>query len=305
MHQVAPAQTTTAAACHSAPNGISPYSAAYHGSLPANVTRSTTTRSGLKIGPLSLEQAQLAIPAHLSSADKAALKTRLQEELNRQRDHAPALPRSQVPGLPPKEFMPEYKKIDEHATPQEKARIRTYNARISKELQRIDRQRNNQAAKKSRETRLEALRLTRDMLNRKAAECDWLRLKVLQLNGDPADYDNLADQTKRRLVEVVETRVREIDQKYAEEKKQAESRKRAERTRQRAEARELETLTPNYFLDEIVPPQEALTATVGEDGTYVDNDLDEDGEEEEYEDGDVLDEHVLERNLYLGHRHDP
>ncbi|KAI6781424.1 uncharacterized protein J7T54_002317 [Emericellopsis cladophorae] len=300
--------TATSAGNPAAPNGVSSsYGATYQGSLPANVPRSST-RSGLKIGPLTLEQAQLAIPGHLSPADKEVLKTRLQDELNRQRAHPPALPRSEVSGLPPKEFMPEYKKIEEHFTPELKARIRTFNARISEELQRIDRERNNQAAKKSRETRLEALRLTRDMLNKKTAERDWLRLKVLQLQGEPNEYDALPDQTRRRLVEVVETRVREIDQTYAEEKKQEESRKRAERTRLRAEARELEAMTPDYFLNEIVPPEEALTAIVGEDGTYIDKEQEEDGEGEPeqqlYADGGgVLDEHVLERTLYGGGHH--
>ncbi|KAG9256474.1 uncharacterized protein F5Z01DRAFT_511806 [Emericellopsis atlantica] len=300
------AAATSAGNNPAAPNGVSSYGAAYQGPLPANATRST--RSGLRIGALTLEEAQLAIPGHLSPEDKAALKARLQDELNRQRAHPPALPRSEIPDLPPKEFMPEYKKIEEHFAPALKARIRTFNARVSEELRNIDRRRNNQAAKKSRETRLEALRLTRDMLNKKTAECDWLRLKVLQLQGDPKEYDALPGQTRRRLIETVETRVREVDQAYAEEKKQEESRKRAQRTRLRAEAREIEAMAPDHFLNEIVPPEEALTAIIGEDGTYIDKGQEEeDGEGEQQEQqqvygdgGGVLDEHVLERTLYGG-----
>lgn len=140
--------------------------------------------------------------------------------------------------MPPKQTLPDYMDVPEGASEADKERVRQYNNDIASQSQKIDRERNNQAAKKSRETRLEALYNTRQMLNDKAAECGWLRLKLIQLGGDPLEWDAMDVHLRKRMVEKVAERVTVSDQFLAEEKKKEEQKKRAERAKAKLEAKE-------------------------------------------------------------------
>ncbi|KAL6860489.1 hypothetical protein ACO1O0_004517 [Amphichorda felina] len=197
-----------------------------------------SSRCGFKIGPVAFEQVNLHMPPNLSPEDRTALGTKWEAELERQAANPPALPPSRVPALPPKEMSEEYLDITDDIPEEEKVRRRDHNNRVSASLQRIERERNNQAAKKSRETRLEALRITREILNRKEAECAWMRLKVIELGGSADEWDAIPEGGRARMVQVVEERVNEADLRRAEDRKKEESHRRSERNRLRAEQRD-------------------------------------------------------------------
>lgn len=146
-----------------------------------------TLRSGLRIGTIPIEDVGLRVPANVDPKVQASVRTRMERELRRQEANPPALPPSTVKSLPPKEMAREYREIPDDASEELKCEVRAYNNLISQEIQRIDRERNNQAAKKSRETRLECLRVTREMLNLATAQNAWLRLRMIQMGGAPEE----------------------------------------------------------------------------------------------------------------------
>lgn len=217
--------------------GISPYASTYHHHTTGNQPQRQryARRCGLRIGDVPLEDAKLALPQDKSSQEQQAIRAKWQSELQHQESYPPALPPSQVPPLPPKEILDDYLEVPDGATEEEKVQVRARNMDIAAQSQKIDRERNNQAAKKSRVTRLEKLHNTRILLNEKAVECDWMRLKVIQLGGDVGEWDTVEDRVKQRMISKVQERVTASDQQTAEERKQEEQRKRAERTRTRGQ----------------------------------------------------------------------
>lgn len=220
----------------SAPS-YSPFGATYHHSGASNAyTARFTNLCGMRIGNTPFEHVNISIPENMSKEDAATLKAKWDAELQLQKINCPALPRSNVPELPPKEHIGDPLPFPQDGTLEEQQQVTSWNDWLSTETQRVDRSRNNQAAKKSRETRIEALERSRNMLNHAAAERDWLRLKLIQQGGDPGEWDEMDQNLKDRIVEVIEQRVKESDQRLSEEKKKEEAKKRAERTRKRQES---------------------------------------------------------------------
>jgi hypothetical protein len=235
---------------------VSPYATTYHhntsGTHPTT-RHQLSQRCGLRLGEVPFEDVKLSLPHDMPAQEQQAIKRKWQRELQRQEANPPALPPSRIPPLPPKETLEEYHEVPEGATEEEKQRIRDRNNVIAEQSQKIDRERNNQAAKKSRITRLEKLSNTREILNSKSAECDWMRLKLIQLGGDVAEWDNLEARFKNRIIAKVQERVSACDQQLAEEKKREEQQKRAQRTRARIQAREASSLPSLTSGPEIMP----------------------------------------------------
>ncbi|KFH44571.1 hypothetical protein ACRE_046250 [Hapsidospora chrysogenum ATCC 11550] len=231
---------TTAGGNGMAGRVISPYGSTYQhtgGPSPSitNLAAVRNTWTGLKIGgTVPLEQVNLGMPANLTDQQRGQLMTRLQQELKRQEANPPALPPSRIQPLPPKVFTAEY--IDITEVPEEEREAAwEKNKKVSDALQQVEKERNNMAAKKSRETRIEALRQTRAILDDKTAECHWMRLKVIELGGDPTEYDNMTAGLREKLVGVVRQQVAVEDQRNAEIKRRQDANRRAERNKLKAE----------------------------------------------------------------------
>lgn len=219
---------------------VSPHGSTYQhtGGVSPSITNVAAVRStwtGIKIGgAVPLEQVNLRMPANLTDQQRGQFMTKLQRELRRQEASPPALPPSRVQPLPPKMFTAEY--IDIAEVPEEEREAAwEKNKQVSDALQQVEKERNNMAAKKSRETRIEALRQTRAILDEKTAECHWMRLKVIELGGDPAEYDGMVADLREKLVGVVRQQVAVEDQKNAEMKRQQGASRRAERNQLKAE----------------------------------------------------------------------
>ncbi|KAK4065788.1 uncharacterized protein Triagg1_8557 [Trichoderma aggressivum f. europaeum] len=205
----------------------------------ASQTQSTRSRPSpsLRMGSCSLDEMLLSIPPGLASAEHTRRKDALQHEISFQERNPPILPPSQVQDLPPKPFIADFLKFPDGISDPERLQIETRNNEIAAEHQKIDRQRNNQAAKKSRQARLEALSNTRVLLNEKTAECAWFRMKVLALGGSTADWGMVPAGVKTRLVKEIDGRVKVVEGEVADAKKREEAKKRADRNKRRAEAR--------------------------------------------------------------------
>ncbi|KAL6808068.1 hypothetical protein GGI42DRAFT_366576 [Trichoderma sp. SZMC 28013] len=210
-------------------------------SIMSAASRTQTNRSrpspSLRVGSCSLDEMLLSIPQGLASAEYTRRKDALQHEITFQERNPPILPPSQVQDLPPKPFIADFLKFPDGISDPERLQIETRNNEIAAEHQKIDRQRNNQAAKKSRQARLEALNNTRVLLNEKTAECAWFRMKVLALGGSTADWGMVPAGVKTRLVKEIDGRVKVVEGEVADAKKREEAKKRADRNKRRAEAR--------------------------------------------------------------------
>ncbi|PTB63964.1 hypothetical protein BBK36DRAFT_1083407, partial [Trichoderma citrinoviride] len=205
----------------------------------ANRRRSASCHA-LRTDSCSLGDLGLAIPSGLTAAEQSRRKDALQSEIDFHKNNPPILPPSKVEDLPPKPFIEDFLRIPEDITEEERRDIEDQNNRIAAQHQLIDRQRNNQAAKKSRQARLESLWNTRELLNAKSAECFWFRMKVIALGGSTEEWDQVTASVKARLVKEIDSRVKDSEKQAADAKKAEEAKKRAERNKRRAEVRSRE-----------------------------------------------------------------
>ncbi|KAH7327937.1 hypothetical protein B0I35DRAFT_472702 [Stachybotrys elegans] len=185
--------------------------------------------SNVSLGGYNLLEAQLHIPLGLAQHEEATLHSLVTHELQNQ--PLPVLPTSTIPPLPPKPRAQPWHEFPKDVTSEIRRDIEEKNNRIAARNQRVERERNNMAAKKSRQVRIEALANSRTMLNRQAAEITWLRLQVLLLGGSLARWDDMPDEIKDGMVEDVGRRVDAIETRNAEVKKRQESKHRAEKGR--------------------------------------------------------------------------
>ncbi|CAM1511182.1 Fc.00g086950.m01.CDS01 [Cosmosporella sp. VM-42] len=222
-------------------------------SSPLQATRSITRSRGrtgnsklpgaLRIGGALIEDAGLKIP-QVSEAESLRRKGELEAELEYQREHPPHLPRSRIVDLEEKPRHAPWHEIPDNCSDEERKRLTKLNNAIATENQKIERDRNNQAAKKSRQKRLEALNDTRKILNEKAAECDWWRMRAMTLGASAKEWEQVPRQVKVAMVKEISNRVDVIHQFHEEEKKREDAVKRTERIKARSAQRGARNHTP-------------------------------------------------------------
>ncbi|KAI5463077.1 hypothetical protein BGZ63DRAFT_452537 [Mariannaea sp. PMI_226] len=193
--------------------------------------------ANLRIAGHQIETVGITLPGNLTIEEYQRRREDLRLEIELRRTQAPALPRSTVADLPPKPpsepWVPFPDDVDEELT----EKIMAENNRISADMQRVDRQRNNLAAKKSRHKRLEALENTRKILNDCFVELGWWKLKAISMGVSKHEYANVPQVVKESFLKEVQKDVKEIDDFNDKLRKEEESRRRAERNRARSQAR--------------------------------------------------------------------
>ncbi|KAK5998237.1 Xylanolytic transcriptional activator xlnR-like protein [Cladobotryum mycophilum] len=190
----------------------------------SEMTRPHTQPSKLSVGGYPLETARLGIPPGLVAAEYRRRQIAIAHEL--------------VEDLPPKPYLKDFHKIPDNISDRQRKRIEAANNEIAADHQRVERERNNQAAKKSRQTRMEALSNTRQMLNEKSAECAWFRMKILALGGSVDEWAMVPALVRDKMIREIDQRVKLVDAQNAEVKKKEDAKKRAERVKRRAEMEE-------------------------------------------------------------------
>ncbi|RCI10531.1 hypothetical protein L249_4288 [Ophiocordyceps polyrhachis-furcata BCC 54312] len=225
--------------------GFGDLSATSHYPVPQPATppggSSLIVVAGHSMGELGIE-----IPSFLPSNEVEVLHDAIQQELQYQKENPPKLPPSKVADLPPKEVLPRYVTMPKGADAKMKDEIQTENNRISEEIQRLDRQRNNLAAKKSRALRLEARDMYRQLFIEATAKLFFYRLREAAAGRSPDAWERLSPGVREDLIRLVDQGAREVENDQAEAKKREDALKRRsrKRTMRRRVARSTQPVSP-------------------------------------------------------------
>ncbi|RDA86769.1 hypothetical protein CP532_6392 [Ophiocordyceps camponoti-leonardi (nom. inval.)] len=216
--------------------GLGHLSVPSHYPVPRPVTPPGASSLFLVAGH-TMEELGIEIPCFLPPEQAEILHHAIQQELEHQKDNPPKLPPSQVADLPPKEVLPRYVSVPKGADAKTKEEIQTENNRISEEIQRMDRQRNNLAAKKSRALRLEARDMYRQLFIEATAKLFFYRLREAAAGRSPDAWEQLSPRVREDLIRVVDEDARAVENDQADAKKREDALKRTQRGRKRTSRR--------------------------------------------------------------------
>jgi hypothetical protein len=194
----------------------------------------------MTMGGIPLKSVGLGLPLGLGDQATRDRARDLERELDFQGRFPPCLPPSDVPELAPKSSSLVLLSIPEDASETERHVIESRNNDIAEINKANDRKRNNQAAKKSRELRIESLTRTKAMLIDTTAELNWCRMRLIT-SGDNAALAIWEDMRRKgltqRLTDEIRTRVEAVEFDREQEKKRRDSIARVTLNKERARAR--------------------------------------------------------------------
>ncbi|PFH61216.1 hypothetical protein XA68_17971 [Ophiocordyceps unilateralis] len=209
----------------------------------------------------SMEELGIAIPCYLPDDQSEVLHRAVHKELEYQRQNPPKLPPSQVPDLPPKKAMPQYLSASHGADDEEIKKVQEHNNSVSAKIQRLDRERNNQAAKKSRATRIETLEEYRRLYILTTAMLWYHRLRDAATGLDPDAWERLSPRIRQDLVRMAEDAARAVENDKIETKKRDEAHRRVQRGGQKRTCRRRALAAASRNVATASP------VSVGEDGS--------------------------------------
>ncbi|KAF4966193.1 hypothetical protein FSARC_6077 [Fusarium sarcochroum] len=176
------------------------------------------------VGGVSLENALLAPPAALPHQEVERRFALIDHELASQQAKAPILPPSTLAQQPPKEFVGATYRLPAGVNnPRLKAIIDDKNKRILEKGKQVDLERNNLAAKGTRNRRDESLTKFRRLVNDKEVELNWWRLKAIALGADPREWDVVPGSIKQTMTDDMDRKVRKADDLSAQTAKKRKS----------------------------------------------------------------------------------
>jgi hypothetical protein len=174
------------------------------------------------IGSVSLTRANLGLNTNLTPSEIIRRFFMIDQELEEQVSRVPTLPPSTLAQQPPKEFVGAYyRTIPDAQDPRLDAFVEYLNRPLLEKSKTIDLERNNIAAKGTRNRRDEALKKYRRLANDQQVELNWWRLKACSLGADPFDWDAVPQDAKQAMKDDMDNRVLKEEEKIAaNEKKQ-------------------------------------------------------------------------------------
>lgn len=187
------------------------------------------TSSGRKIAGYPFEKAGLAIPEVDSEADYNKIISSIDLELAHQEANPPVLPPSELKEMAAKPLPEAPYEIPED-NPRLAEMLRAKNKQILEKGKMLDKERNNLAAKATRDRRNEVITQSRVLLNDREAELNWWRLRAITLGARPDEFGKLPNELKRAILSVVEQRVSEGDAKRSEDSAKNKSQRQSTRT---------------------------------------------------------------------------
>jgi hypothetical protein len=188
--------------------------------VPVNVVHpGSDTRM---IGGVTLTHANLGLNNNLSASEIRRRFFMIDQALEDQLSHVPTLTPSTLAQQPPKEFVGAfYRTLPEAKDPRLDAFVENMNRPLLEKSKTIDLERNNIAAKGTRNRRDEALKKYRRLANDQQVELNWWRLKAASLGADPSDWDAVPQDVKQAMTDDMDNIVlKEEEQIAANEKKQ-------------------------------------------------------------------------------------
>lgn len=187
----------------------------------------------LKFGGMMIQRANLAPSTSLPYPEQYKRLKNIQEELARQDSIAPILPPSELSPQDPKGFTPKPYNVPEDI---EDRRVHEFFAQKNKDLctrnKQVDLDRNNMAAKGTRQRREESLSQYRTIARDLAIERNWWRLKAATLGGDPTEFDAFSDHTRRAMSFEMDERMEKLEKEAAKKAKRVKAKAQAAITSQ-------------------------------------------------------------------------
>ncbi|KAG5927708.1 hypothetical protein E4U42_001913 [Claviceps africana] len=149
-------------------------------------------------------------------------------------ENPPVLPENTVEEMRPKKVFPDYVKLGEDASKAEQLAAEKINNEIAAESLRVDRERNNEAAKRSRRLKNENLENANKLLVQNALHIAWLEAQLSAMGGCPDAFDSINPNIKQRLHgKIIDSRD-SFYERRRKEKSKMDIKKRSEHNRKRA-----------------------------------------------------------------------
>ncbi|KZZ94197.1 hypothetical protein AAL_05164 [Moelleriella libera RCEF 2490] len=190
---------------------------------------------------LTLEE--LHVPgAHFLSPNHQA---RVIEEFQRPLTRPPLLPENRVEELNAKQVFPDYIRGEDHPDPAFRLAAEEMNNAMALEMQRVDRERNNSAAKRSRRVKHENLTNASIRVVGDSMQVAWLRASLTALGGDPDAFYNISQDFITGYRESIYRERCEAEEMRKRERSRRDTQRRSElhraRTRKKQELNALAT----------------------------------------------------------------
>ncbi|KHN97911.1 uncharacterized protein MAM_04300 [Metarhizium album ARSEF 1941] len=192
-----------------------------------------TEQSEVKFEGYPLDLVGLTIHDSGDAEELARRRVAIQLNQKSHRQNPPVIPDHTLGEMTPKRVFPDFIKPSQSTSPEEKLMMERENNRLAAQLQKEDRARNNEAAKRSRLAKSEALCNATKLNITQFIRIAWLEAKVIGLGGSLADFDAIRPDMLLKIRNDVLAR---MDAVYAQRKKnkaEEESRRRALRNKER------------------------------------------------------------------------
>ncbi|KAJ4138071.1 hypothetical protein NW768_001887 [Fusarium equiseti] len=178
----------------------------------------------LKFGSVMIQRAGLGVPQGLPAPEAVRRLTTIKEELARQQNIAPILPPSELSPQLPKGFTPKPYHVPDDI---DDRRVHEFFAQKNKDLctrnKQVDLERNNMAAKGTRQRREESLSQYRNISKDLTIELNWWRLKAASLGADLQEWDRLSGHTRNSMNAEMDARMKRLEEEAAKKAKKEKS----------------------------------------------------------------------------------
>lgn len=201
------------------------------GKLPSrsvNVGPSHLLFQGYSLEQLKIRIGGLSDPHELQKTHKRVMRA-----LQRPMIDPPVLPENTIGEMDPKQVFPDYVKLADDASREERAAAEIINNRIAAESQRVDRERNNEAAKRSRRLKSENLDNANQRLVDNAFHIAWLEAVVSSLGGMPETYYTIDSAIVQSIRHAIAQRRDACYEQRRKDRTKKETKKRSQRHKNR------------------------------------------------------------------------
>jgi hypothetical protein len=181
----------------------------------------------------TLDLVGLSIQDDCDADELARRRSAITKNQEFHKQHPPVIPDHTLGEMAPKEVFPDFIRPTLSTTDEEKVVIERENNCLAAQLQKEDRARNNEAAKRSRLAKTEALTNATKLNISQSIRIAWLEAKVISLGGNPSQFDSISPEIYERIRGEVISRMDLVYERRKKERGETESRRRTIRNKDR------------------------------------------------------------------------
>lgn len=204
------------------------YAQRFVGAVPTFTERIEATFEGYPLGSVPIR-----MPDDCDDAELARRLQALQQNQEYHRRHPPVIPDHTLGDMDEKKVFPDFLKFPPNATNAERTAIERENNRIAAKQQKDDRARNNEAAKRSRLAKAEALLNSTHLNVDQSIQIEFLEAQLILLGGDPLEFRKLTPDKLAKIRTTITDRMEDVYNARKKEKSEADSRRRPQRNKRR------------------------------------------------------------------------